>query len=197
MCVHNVFVVLFSARGKPNTSGLLEVEAFSFCVVAATSWPTKTEHHVNKDGFRVILLSRARKVRWWKQKLIFDIFSFSPPDSKMEGSSQIDFQEDYRMLEANNETHSRVIVMKNNIKAYEEKAISDEFSLTLGEQLAILVSLWIFASLISILVWPCTPIRKAVGLDKREEEKSSWTSWGWSWVSLSAWQEWWYRDQHS
>ena len=122
---------------------------------------------------------------------------------KMEGSLQIDL-ENYQLLEANNETHSRVIVMKNNInnsinesKAYEEKAISDEFSLTLGEQLAILVSLWIFASLISILVWPCTPIRRAVGLDKREEEKSSWTSWGWSWVSLSAWQEWWYRDQHS
>ena len=121
----------------------------------------------------------------------------------MAGSAQIDL-ENYQLLEANNETHSRVIVIKNNInisinesKAYEEKATSDEFSLTLGEQLAILVSLWIFASLISILVWPCTPIRRAVGLDKREEEKSSWTSWGWSWVSLSAWQEWWYRDQHS
>ena len=133
----------------------------------------------------MILLSRARKVRWWKQKLIFDTSSVSPPHSKMEGSSQIDFQEDFQLLEANNETHRRVIVIKNNInnslnenKAYEEKATSANFSLTLGEQLAILVSLWIFASLVSILVWPCTPIRKAVGLDKREEEKSSWTSWG-------------------
>ena len=82
--MYDSFVVLSYRRRKPNTSGLLEVEAFSFCVVAATtSWPTKIEHHVNK--YRVILLSLAREVRWWKQKLIFDIYSLCLPSRLKDG----------------------------------------------------------------------------------------------------------------
>ena len=115
-------------------------------------------------------------------------------------------RESYNLFEVDNHTYSRVNIMESNdslnilkvSEADEEKTISDEFSLSFGQQLAILVSFWLLASFVSIFAWPCAPLRRAVGLEKRVSDvDKSWSSWGWSWLSWSAWQDWWYTDQHS
>merc|ERR1711974_76511 len=112
-------------------------------------------------------------------------------------------QESFDLFEVDNHTYSRVNIVESNdslnfrkvSETYEEKTIGDKFTLSFGQQLAILVSFWLLASIISVLAWPCAPLRRAVGLQKDEEK--SWSSWGRSWLSWSAWQYWWYTDQHS
>ena len=145
------------------------------------------------------------KLGW--SPVVFGLLAFLP--SLQTGSLQkekIDsaVRESYDLFEVDNRTYTRVNIMESNdslnirrvSEAYEEKTIGDKFSLSFGQQLAILVSFWLLASVISVLAWPCAPLRRAVGLKKTDEDKS-WSSWGWSWLSWSAWQDWWYTDQHS
>ena len=145
-----------------------------------------------------------------RNQAVFCLLTFLPclQTGSLNKMDQAIIQESYDLFEANNLTYSRVNIMESsssinnslNIlkvsQAFEEeREIGDKFQLSLGQKLAILVSLWLLASLISLLAWPCTPLRRAVGLEPDEDK--SWFSWGWSWLSWSSWQDWWYADQHS
>ena len=142
-----------------------------------------------------------------RNQAVFCLLTFLPclQTGSLNKMDQAVIQESYDSFEANNLTYSGVNIMKSSNDSLnilkvsqafeEEKAIEDKFQLSLGQQLAILVSLWLLASLISLLAWPCTPLRRAVGLEPDEDK--SWSSWGWSWLSWSSWQDWWYADQHS
>ena len=157
-----------------------------------------------QSGFNVI---RVMKSGW--NQVVFGLLAFvqclqtGSIKEKMD-PVVIGLRETYDLFEVDNHTYSRVNIMESNgslnirkvSEEYEEKTIGEKFSLSLGQQLAILVSFWIFASILSILAWPCAPLRRAVGLETTDVDKS-WSSWGWSWISWSAWQKWWYTDQHS
>ena len=141
----------------------------------------------------------------WSQ-VVFGLLAFLPSLQTGSLKEKMDqtVRESYDLFEVDNRTYTRVNIMESNdslnirkvSEAYEEKTIGEDFSLSFGQQLAILVSFWLLASLLSILAWPCAPLRRAVGLEKADEDKS-WSSWGWSWLSWSAWQDWWYTDQYS
>ena len=143
-------------------------------------------------------------------RVVFGLSAFLPcleTGSLKEKMDPAVIRESYNLFEVDNHTYSRVNIMESNdslniLKVSEadeeEKTFGDEFSLSFGQQLAILVSFWLLASFVSIFAWPCAPLRRAVGLEKSGADvDKSWSSWGWSWLSWSAWQDWWYTDQHS
>ena len=145
--------------------------------------------------------------------IVFGLLTFVPPlqtgSLKMD-QTLIGLRESFDLFQVNNETYRRVTIMESSINVNDSlniqnenstdndgKAVDEKFSLSLGQQLTILVCLWLLASLLSLLAWPCSPLRRAVGLGKDPAVDKSWASWGWSWLSWSAWQEWWYKDQYS
>ena len=153
------------------------------------------------------VMRKMRQHGWIR--VVFGLLTFLPSLKTGSLKKQMDpavigVQESYDLFEVENHTYSRANIMDSNdslniqrvSEADEEKTINEKFQLSFGQQLAILVSFWLLASLVSVLAWPCAPIRKAVGLEKSDEDKS-WSAWGWSWLSWSAWQDWWYTDQHS
>ena len=96
-------------------------------------------------------------------RVVFGLSAFLPcleTGSLKEKMDPAVMRESYNLFEVDNHTYSRVNIMESNdslnilkvSEADEEKTISDEFSLSFGQQLAILVSFWLLASLVSIFV---------------------------------------------
>merc|ERR1712037_4173 len=116
----------------------------------------KTQCHVNKADSNRDNVKRTTKLGW--NRVVFGLSAFLPcleTGSLKEKMDPAVIRESYDLFDEDNHTNSRVNIMESNDslnilkvnEAYnEEKTIGDEFSLSFGQQLVILVSFWLLAS---------------------------------------------------
>ena len=117
--------------------------------------------------------------------IVFGLLTFVPPlqtgSLKMD-QTLIDLRESFDLFQVNNETYRRVTIMESSFNANDSlniqnenstdndgKVVDEKFSLSLGQQLTILVCLWLLASLLL-----CQGL-EGVGQEDREGHGSSTT----------------------